>query len=72
MIIKFEFVVNRLDEPSPPAALTGRAVTACRVVMPLPAMVGMLSKLQAIMIQLKAAGMSFQPISNPPTAGRPN
>jgi hypothetical protein len=71
MIAKLEFAVNRLDDPSPPAALTGRAVMACRVVMPLPAMVDMMGKLQAVMAQLQSAGI-FRPISNPPTAGRAN
>jgi hypothetical protein len=71
MLVKMEFVVNRLDDPSPPAPLTGRAVTTCRVVMPLPAMMDMLGKLQAIIAQLQTAGI-IRPITNPPTDGRPN
>jgi hypothetical protein len=71
MIAKLEFVVNRLDDPTPAAPLTGRAVTACRIVMPLPAMIDMLGKLQGVMSQLQTAGI-IQSISSPPTAGRPN
>jgi hypothetical protein len=71
MHLRMEFLVNRMDDPNPPAAPTGKALTACRVVIPLPGMVDMLSKLQAVMGQLQAAGV-FRQITNPPTAGRPN
>src|SRR6266446_9819257 len=71
MHLRMEFVVNRMDDPNPPAAPTGKAMTACRVVIGLPGMIDMLGKLQAIMNQLQAAGVLRQ-IANPPTAGRPN
>jgi hypothetical protein len=71
MNLKMEFTVNRMDDPNPPAAPTGKALTACRVVMPLPGMLDMIGKLQAIVAQLQAAGVLRQ-IANPPTAGRPN
>jgi hypothetical protein len=34
-------------------------------------MIAMMGKLQAIMTQLQIAGI-VRPVSNPPTAGRPN
>jgi hypothetical protein len=71
MHLRMEFVVNRVDDPNPPAAPRGKAVTACRVVISLPGMVDMLGKLQAVMTQLQAAGV-LRPITNPPTTGRPN
>jgi hypothetical protein len=71
MLVRLEFTVNRMDDPNPPAAPTGKAFTACRVVIPLPGMIDMLGKLQAIVIQLQAAGV-LRPITNPPTEGRPN
>ena len=71
MVVKMELTVNRVDDPNPPAAPTGRAMTACRLVMPITGMIDMLGKLQAVMAQLQAAGV-VTPISNPPTSGRPN
>lgn len=71
MVIKMELVVNRVDDPNPPAAPAGRAMTACRIVMPLPGMIDMLGKLQAVVAQLQAAGVIRQ-IQMPPTSGRPN
>jgi|SRR6266851_1876780 len=71
MLLKMEFVVNRMDDPNPPAAPTGRAMTACRIVIPITGMIDMLGKLQAMMAQLQAAGF-ITPITNPPTSGRPN
>ncbi len=69
--LRMEFVVNRMDDPKPPAAPTGRALTACRVVIPLPGMLDMLNKLQAVVAALQAQG-ALRPITAPPTAGRPN
>jgi hypothetical protein len=71
MVVKMEFVVNRMDDPNPPTAPTGRATTSSRVVISLPGMIDMLTKLQAIMAQLQASGVIRQ-IQNPPTSGRPN
>jgi hypothetical protein len=71
MLVKMEFLVTRMDDPNPSAPPTGRATTACRIVIPLPGMIDMLGKLQAIAAQLQAANI-LRPISNPPTAGRPN
>jgi hypothetical protein len=71
MLLKMEFVVNRVDDPNPPATPTGRAMTACRIVIPITGMIEMLGKLQAIVAQLQAAGV-ITPITNPPTSGRPN
>jgi hypothetical protein len=72
MLAKLEFVANRLDDPDPQSpSRTGTAITACRVVMPLAAMIEMLGKLQAIVAQLRTAGVIL-PVSNPPTSGRAN
>lgn len=70
MAIKLEFVVNRMDDPDPAAAPTGKATTSARIVIPLLGMIDMMAKLQATMGQLEAAGVIRQ-IQNPPTA-RPN
>jgi hypothetical protein len=70
-LVKMEFLVNRMDDLNPSGPPTGRAMTACRIVIPLPGMIDMLGKLQAIMAQLQAANI-IRPISSPPTGGRPN
>jgi hypothetical protein len=69
--LRLEFVVNRMDDPNPPAPPTGKALTACRVVIPLPGMIDMVGKLQAVMATLQAQGV-LRHIQPPPTAGRPN
>jgi hypothetical protein len=33
MNLRLEFVVNRLDEPKPPNPPTGKALTACRLIV---------------------------------------
>jgi len=55
--LRMEFIVNRLDDPNPPAPPTGKALTVCRIVMPLPGMIDMINKLQALMAQLQASGV---------------
>jgi hypothetical protein len=71
MVVKLEFVVNRMDDPNPPAAPTGKATTSARVVISLPGMIDMIGKLQGLMAQLQAAGVIRQ-IQSPPTTGKPN
>lgn len=69
--LRLEFVVNRMDDPQPPAPPTGKALTACRLVIPITGMIDMIGKLQAVMATLQAQGVLRQ-IQTPPTAGRPN
>ena len=71
MNVRMEFVVNRLDDPKPPAVPTGRATTACRLVLPAPGMLDLINKLQMLVATLQAQGL-LRPITSPPTAGRPN
>jgi hypothetical protein len=70
-VAKLEFVVNRLDDPQPSTPLTGKVITAARIVVPLPSLLEMMAKLQGIIGQLQAAGV-LRPIPLPPTGGRPN
>jgi hypothetical protein len=70
-LVKMEFAVNRMDDPNGAAAPTGRVMTACRIVIPLAAMMDMLGKLQAMLTQLQAAGV-IRPIIPPSPTGRPN
>jgi hypothetical protein len=69
---KLEFTVNRFDDPKPPAPPTGRAVTACRLVLPLPAIVDLHAKLTQIIGALQAQGVFQQVPPGQPPAGRPN
>jgi hypothetical protein len=62
--LQMEFVVHRIDDPHPPAPLTGTMVTTCRLVMPLPGAIGLLHSLSAI-----AQGLSDQGIIQPVTQG---
>jgi hypothetical protein len=69
--IRMEFVVNRFDDPQAGVAPTGKAITACRVVMPLPGMIDMHAKLSAIIQTLQAQNV-LRTVTQPPTSGRPN
>lgn len=71
LTLRMEFLVNRMDDPNPPTPPTGRALTACRVVLPLSGVMDMAGKLQMLMAQLQAAGVLRQ-VQTPPTSGRPN
>jgi hypothetical protein len=71
MNVRMEFVVNRLDDPKPPAAPTGRATTACRLVIPAPGMLDLINKLQMLIATLQAQG-ALRQIVNPATSGKPN
>ena len=68
---RMEFVVNRVDDPKPPAAPTGKSYTACRLVIPLPAALDLHAKLGAMISMLQQQGV-LKPIVQPPTSGRPN
>ncbi len=52
--IHLEFVVNRMDDPDPPAPLSGKAVTAVRLVMPLAGMFDLYNSLTGIVQTLRA------------------
>jgi len=54
--LRMEFVVARLDEPTPGLPIKGKALTSCRIVMPLSGMIDMAGKLQNLIAQLKEAG----------------
>jgi hypothetical protein len=69
--VKLEFAVNRLDDPKPPAPPTGKAVTACRLVLPIPGMLDLHAKLTQLVNTLQAQGVLKQ-ISQIPQSGKPN
>ena len=52
--IHLEFVVNRMDDPNPPAPLSGKAVTVARLVMPLAGMFDLYNNLTGIVRSLRA------------------
>ena len=71
---KLEFAVNRMEDPKPPAPPTGKALTACRVVLPLPGLVDLHAKLSQILGALQAQGVikvaTFP--QGPQQSGKPN
>jgi hypothetical protein len=69
---KFEFNVNRFDDPKPSAPPTGRTVTACRLVLPLPAVIDLHAKLTQLIGTLQAQGGVHQVQADQPPAGKPN
>jgi hypothetical protein len=69
--VRMEFIVNRLDDPKPPAAPTGKSYTACKLVLPLPAALDLHAKLGAMINMLQQQGV-LKTIVQPPTSGRPN
>jgi hypothetical protein len=70
---KLEFVVNRMDDPKPPAPPTGKAMTICRLVLPLPGVVDLHAKLSQILGVLQAQGIiQVTPIAQGPQSGKPN
>ena len=68
---KIEFVVNRMDDPKPPAPPTGKAMTACRIVLPLPGMIDLHSKLTQLIGVLQAKGV-LKLIAQVPQSGKSN
>jgi hypothetical protein len=62
---QMEFVVNRYDDPRPPAAPTGSSVITCRLVMPLPGAFALLNALAAAAQGLADQGIIQQPPQNP-------
>ena len=69
--LRMEFVVNRMDDPKPPAPPTGKKYTACRVVMPLNGFMDMVGKLNGIVQALQKQGV-IRPILPGSTSGRAN
>jgi hypothetical protein len=68
---KLEFVVNRMNDPQPPAPPAGRALTALRLVLPLPGILDLHAKLTQLIGALQAQGAITQ-ISQAPQSGRAN
>jgi hypothetical protein len=67
---KLEFVVNRMDNPSPPNPPTGKAVPICRLVLPFPSIVDLHAKLGALISLMQAQGaVNVAPFTPP---GKPN
>jgi hypothetical protein len=69
--LRMEFVVNRLDDANPPSPMTGKSVTACRIVIPAPGLVDLYAKLGALISVLQQQGI-VRTFVQPPTSGRPN
>jgi hypothetical protein len=69
--VRIELTVNRLDDPQPPAPPTGRALTACRVIIPLTGFLAMAKQFETLINTLHAQGV-LRPIQTPPTDGKPN
>ncbi len=57
---KLEFVVNRMDDPKPASLPTGKAMTAMRLVMPLPGLVDLHGKIGQLIESMKAKGVIKQ------------
>lgn len=72
-VLRMEYIVNRLDDPKPGSTPTGRAITVCRVVMPINSIIDIASKLQDIIAKLHASGV-IRHVHNPDNPGpiRPN
>jgi hypothetical protein len=68
---KLEFVVNRMDDPKPPAPPTGKAMTGLRLVLPLPGILDLHAKLTQLIGALQAQGAVQQVPPFPPST-RPN
>jgi hypothetical protein len=70
---KLEFVVNRFDDPAPPTPPTGKAVTASRLVVPLPGLLDLHAKLSQLIGQLQAQGtIKAIQMGATPAQGKPN
>jgi hypothetical protein len=62
-----EFVVNRMDDPAPPAPPTGKQITVCRLVVPLVGAVELRDNLTRLIEALNAQGV-IQRIQAGPTS----
>ena len=72
-VARLEFVVNRLDQPRPPAAPTGKKYTTCRLALPMAGLVGLANQLHGLMQALSQQG-AFRQITPAPgsPSGKPN
>jgi hypothetical protein len=71
--LRMEFVVNRLDDAQQGKPPSGRALTACRVIIPVQGVIEMAAKLQNLMAQLQASGVLRQVhMPSPQGPQRPN
>jgi hypothetical protein len=68
--MRMEFVINRLDEPKPPHAPTGKKYTACRLVMMAAAVPHFVKQLNKMMVLLETNASAAQPGDSLP--GKPN
>jgi len=67
--LRLEFAVNRLDDVRPPAQQTGRAVTACRLVLPASGMLDLFGRLSNLMNALQSQGaLKVTPAEREPPA----
>lgn len=75
-VVRIELVVNRMDDPRPPALPTGKKLTACRLILPINGFLDLANKVQGIMGALMSQGLLQQqsPQSPPtrPPPGKPN
>jgi hypothetical protein len=69
--VKLEFVVNRMDDPRPPAPPTGKSITTCRLVLPLPGMLQLHAQLTNLIGTLQAQG-ALKLMTQIPQTGKPN
>lgn len=63
--LRLEFVINRFDKPKPPAPPTGKKYTACRLVLPAPALIELAAKLNQVLAALQAQGI-VKPVAPAP------
>ena len=69
--LRLEFAVNRLDDVRPGTQQTGRAVTACRLVLPPAGMLDLLGRLNALINALQSQGVLKATPSETQPAGQP-
>jgi hypothetical protein len=69
--VRIEFTISRLDDPQPPALPTGRAITACRIIIPLTGFLAMTKQFEVLINTLHAQGVLRQ-IQNTPADRKPN
>jgi len=67
--LRIEFGVTRFDEVKPNTAITGRRYPACRLVLPPPAAVDLINRMQQIAAALTQAGVVKARGAEAPKAG---
>jgi hypothetical protein len=71
LTVKLEFLVNRFDDVIQGQQPTGRAISACRVVMPIPGVLALHGQLTGLINTLQAQGIIKQ-IPQMPVTGTVN